>query len=85
MWGGKSDFHIDGNLEGFDLTSGLRKLAMPALVIYGDHDLVSAATARESHEALAGSKLIEMRDAAHSTFVDQNAAFLDAISRFLAD
>lgn len=84
MWGGKSDFHIDGNLVGFDFTPALRKLRMPALVIYGDHDLVSAATARESHEALAGSKLVEVPRSAHMVFVDQNAAFVDAVSRFLA-
>lgn len=83
MWGAKSDFHIDGNLAGFDFTPALRKLTMPALVIYGDHDLVSAATARESHEALRDSKLIEMPRAAHMTFVDQNAAFIDAVSQFL--
>jgi proline iminopeptidase len=84
MWGAKSDFHIDGNLAGFDFTPGLRKLRMPALVIYGDHDLVSAATARQSHEALAGSKLVEIPKSAHMTMVDQNAAFIDAIARFLA-
>ena len=83
MWGSKSDFHIDGNLAGFDFTKDLRKLTMPALVIYGDHDLVSDATARESHEALRGSALFEMPRAAHMTFVDQNAAFIDAVSRFL--
>lgn len=84
MWGAKSDFHIDGNMTGFDFTPALRKLKMPALVIYGDHDLVSAATARQSHEALAGSTLVEIPRSAHMTMVDQNAAFIDAISRFLA-
>jgi proline iminopeptidase len=84
MWGAKSDFHIDGNMTGFDLTPGLRQLKIPALVIYGDHDLVSAATARQSHDALAGSKLVELPRSAHMTMVDQNAAFIDAVSRFLA-
>lgn len=84
MWGAKSDFHIDGNLVGFDFTPQLRKLKMPALVIYGDHDMVSDATARQSHEALAGSKLVEIPRSAHMTMVDQNAAFIDAVSRFLA-
>ncbi len=85
MWGAKSDFHIDGNLMGFDFTPGLRKLKIPALVIYGDHDMVSDATARESHEALAGSLLVEIPRSAHMTMVDQNAAFNDAVARFLAE
>jgi proline iminopeptidase len=83
MWGAKSDFHIDGNLAGFDLTPGLRKLAIPALVVYGDHDMVSDATAIETHQALAGSKLVEIRNSAHMTLVDQNTAFVDAVSQFL--
>lgn len=83
MWGAKSDFHIDGNLKGFDFTPELRKLKIPALVIYGDHDMVSDATARESHEALPGSLLVEIPRSAHMTMVDQNAAFNDAVSRFL--
>ncbi len=83
MWGAKSDFHIDGNLKGFDFTPELRKLKIPALVIYGDHDMVSDATARESHEALPGSLLVEIPRSAHMTLVDQNGAFNDAVLRFL--
>jgi proline iminopeptidase len=83
MWGAKSDFHIDGNLAGFDFTPALRNLNVPALVIYGEHDLVSDATARESHEALSQSTLVEIPRAAHMVFVDQNASFVDAVLRFL--
>ncbi len=83
MWGAKSDFHIDGNLKGFDFTPELRKLQIPTLVIYGDHDLVSDATALESHEALVGSKLVEMSRAAHMTMVDQNGMFIDEVAHFL--
>jgi proline iminopeptidase len=83
MWGAKSDFHIDGNLAGFDFTAALRKLAIPALIIYGDHDMLSDATAQESHAALAGSKLVKIARCAHMTMVDQNDAFIDAVSRFL--
>jgi len=85
MWGAKSDFHIDGNLEGFDFTPELRKLKIPALVIYGDHDMVSDATAEESHRALSGSLLVEIPRSAHMTMVDQNTAFNDAVARFLAE
>jgi len=83
MWGAKSDFHIDGNLKGFDFTPDLRKLKIPALVLYGDHDMVSDATAMESHDALSGSLLVEIPRSAHMTMVDQNAAFNDAVARFL--
>jgi proline iminopeptidase len=84
MWGAKSDFHIDGNLAGFDFTEALRQLKIPALVIYGDRDMVSDATARETHSALAGSVLVEIPRSAHMTFVDQNKAFIEAVLRFLS-
>jgi proline iminopeptidase len=83
MWGAKTDFHIDGNLKGFNFTPQLRTLRIPTLVIYGDHDLVSDATALESHEALVGSKLVEMSRAAHMTMVDQNEMFIDEVAHFL--
>lgn len=83
MWGTRSDFHIDGNLVGFDFTERLRTLSIPALIIYGDHDMVTDATAQESQAALAGSVLVRIPRSAHMTFVDQNAAFIDAVTRFL--
>jgi proline iminopeptidase len=83
IWGAKSDFHIDGNLAGFDFTEALRKLTIPALVIYGDHDMVTDATAQESHAALVGSALVKIPRSAHMMMVDQNAAFIDAVTHFL--
>jgi proline iminopeptidase len=83
VWGAKSDFHIDGDLAGFDFTEALRKLTIPALVIYGDHDMVTDATAGESHAALAGSVLVKIPRCAHMMMVDQNGAFIDAVARFL--
>jgi proline iminopeptidase len=83
IWGAKSDFHIDGDLAGFDFTEALRKLTIPTLVIYGDHDMVTDATAQESHAALVGSALVKIPRSAHMMMVDQNIAFIDAVTRFL--
>ena len=83
VWGAKSDFHIDGDLVGFDFTAALRKLRIPALVIYGEHDMVTDATAEESHAALAGSTLVKVLNSAHMTMVDQNTVFIEALTRFL--
>ena len=83
MWGSRSDFHIDGNLAGFDFVPALRKLQMPTLIILGDHDLVSTATADETHAAIRNSKVIIMGRSGHMTFVDQTDAFLRDVSAFL--
>lgn len=83
MWGSRSDFHIDGNLTGFDFVPALRNLQMPTLIILGDHDLVSTATADETHAAIRNSKLIILAHSGHMTFVDQMNAFLHDVSAFL--
>jgi proline iminopeptidase len=83
IWGSHSDFHIDGNLAGFDFVPALRKLKMPTLIILGDHDLVSAATAAETHAAIPNSKVIVLARSGHMTFVDQMDAFLHDVSAFL--
>jgi len=83
IWGSRSDFHIDGNLAGFDFVPALRNLQMPTLIILGDHDLVSTATADETHAAIRNSKVIILGRSGHMTFVDQTDAFLRDVSAFL--
>jgi proline iminopeptidase len=83
MWGSRSDFHIDGNLAGFDFVPALRKLQLPTLIILGDHDLISGATAEETHAAIPGSQVTVLARSGHMTFVDQQDAFLHDVSAFL--
>jgi proline iminopeptidase len=85
MWGSKSDFHIDGNLVGFNFVPQLRKLTLPTLIIAGDHDLPTPATLEETHAATPGSELVILKHSGHMTFVDQNEAFLSAVTKFLGD
>jgi proline iminopeptidase len=83
LWGSRTDFHIDGNMAGFDFVPELRKLSIPTLIILGDHDLVSTATAEETHAALRNSKMMVLAHSGHETFVDQGEAFLREVSAFL--
>jgi proline iminopeptidase len=85
MWGGRSDFHIDGNLAGLDFVPQLRNLKIPTLIIFGDHDLLTAASAAESRAAIRGSKMITLTPSGHMTFVDQTTAFLSDVETFLDD
>ena len=55
MWVRRSDFRIDGNLKGFDFTRSLARVKAPSLVVIGDRDLVSTATADISRASLASS------------------------------
>jgi proline iminopeptidase len=85
MWGSRSDFHIDGNLVGFDFVPELRKLSIPTLIIAGDHDLPSKTTLEETHAALRNSELVILKHSGHMIFTDQNDAFIAAVSKFLED
>jgi proline iminopeptidase len=84
MWGDKSDFHIDGNLAGYDFVPKLKELSIPTLIIAGDHDLPTQATLKETHAALHDSRVVVLPHSGHMTFIDQNQPFVDAVETFLA-
>ena len=73
MWVRRSDFRIDGNLKGFDFTKALARVRAPSLVVIGDRDLVSTATADVSRASLPRATLVVMAECAHMMFIDQTA------------
>jgi pimeloyl-ACP methyl ester carboxylesterase len=83
MWCGQSDFHVDGNLTGFDFASALSTLDVKSLIIAGDHDLLQPKTAALTHESIRGSMLMLIPNSGHMSFVDQPDIFLGAVRRFL--
>jgi proline iminopeptidase len=85
MWVRRSDFHIDGNLKGFDFTKALARVRVPSLVVTGDHDLVSTTTADLTRASLPRATLIVMAEAAHMMFIDQTGRFNRLLQEFLDD
>ena len=84
MWVRRSDFRIDGNLKGFDFTHSLSRVKAPSLVVIGDRDLVSTATADISRASLARATLVVMAECAHMMFIDQTARFNRLLEEFLS-
>jgi proline-specific peptidase len=84
MWVRRSDFRIDGNLKGFDFTHSLGSVRVPSLVVIGDRDLVSTATADESRAALPRATLVVMAECAHMMFIDQTTRFNQLLEEFLS-
>jgi proline iminopeptidase len=84
MWVRRSDFRIDGNLKGFDFTADLKKVAAPSLVVIGDCDLVTTASADTTRAALPLATLVVMADCGHMMFVDQTDRFNAMLADFLA-
>jgi proline iminopeptidase len=83
MWVRRSDFHIGGNLRGFDMRPRLKKVTVPTLVVIGERDIVSQSSARALAAALPRSTLVVISDSAHMMFVDQTRAFNKLLARFL--
>ena len=83
MWVRRSDFHIDGNLKGFDFTQSLSRVKAPSLVVIGDQDLVSTATADLSRASLPRATLVVMAECAHMMYIDQTVRFNRLLEEFL--
>ena len=83
MWVRRSDFRIDGNLKGFDFTRSLARVQAPSLVVIGDRDLVSTATADVSRASLPRATLVVMAECAHMMYIDQTARFNRLLDEFL--
>lgn len=67
-----------------DVTSRLREIRVPALVIVGDQDPgTPPSMAREIHENLPGSELVIIPSAAHLSNLEQPEAFNRALDEFL--
>ena len=84
MWVRRTDFRVEGNLKGFDFTEALSRVKLPALVVAGDSDMVSAGSTRRLAAALPNAQLHVMPRCGHMMFVDDPAQFNALVERFLS-
>ncbi len=84
MWGSHGEFVIDGNLKSVEYTDRLSAIAVPTLIIVGDHDECDPSLSRDMHTRIAGSKLAVLPLSGHMTFVDQPALFINTVDDFLS-
>ena len=69
-----------------DLTESTRRLRVPTLVLVGDQDpSTPPAAAQELHEAVAGSSLMVLPNAAHIPTVEHPQMVADALQDFLVN
>lgn len=83
MWGSHGEFVIDGNLASVEYTDRLATIAVPTLVVVGDHDECDPSLSRVMHEKIVWSQLVVLPQSGHMTFVDQPRLFLAAVDEFL--
>jgi proline iminopeptidase len=83
MWSDRSEFRIHGNLRGFDFTRGLSRIHAPVLIVIGDQDMVTAASAELTRRACRRATLVVMAECAHMMFVDQTKQFNELMLSFM--
>jgi proline iminopeptidase len=83
LWVRHSDFRIDGGLKGFDFSGKLKAVSVPTLVVIGDRDLVTQASAVQLTESLPTARLVIMPTCGHMMFVDRPEDFNALIGDFL--
>jgi L-proline amide hydrolase len=81
---GPSEFHVIGSLRDWDITPRLDEIAVPVLVISGEHDEATPDVIRPLVESLRDARWELFEDASHSPHLEQPQRFLDLVEAFLA-
>ncbi|HEY7020062.1 MAG TPA: alpha/beta fold hydrolase [Ktedonobacterales bacterium] len=76
---------LTGVIERKSIYDELGRVALPTLIMVGDEDVATVpAKAQRIHEAIAGSRLVTIPHAGHTSSVEQPQAVTAAIEEFLA-
>jgi proline iminopeptidase len=70
------------NVEGYDLLPKLRHLAIPTLVITGDHDFIPTEIAAHIAHAIPNASLVTIKDCGHFAFMERPANVRRALDDF---
>lgn len=83
MWG-PTEFNATGNLLNFDVTPGLSKLTMPAMIVVGRYDEVRVETAEKFRAAIPGSIVEVIEDASHLAPLENVDTYASVLENFLS-
>jgi 3-oxoadipate enol-lactonase len=76
---------LNGVIERKPIYEDLGRIALPTLILVGDEDVATVpAKAQRIHEAIAGSRLVTIPHAGHTSGVEQPQAVTSAIEEFHA-
>lgn len=76
---------ISYSAQGLDITPGLAKLTIPALIIHGRHDSnISVVSAEKIHNAIPKSKLVIFEQSGHMPFYEEKETFDAWMESFLS-
>lgn len=73
------------SLQAFDVRARLREVTVPCLVAAGHHDLIAGDGPKAMHLKLPDSRFRRFMNSAHMPFLEEPAAFCQAVAGFLEE
>lgn len=82
MWG-PNEFHVTGNLSGYDRTSYLSQIDIPTLFTCGRYDEATPETTAWYHSLLSGSEIALFEHSSHMPQIEEKEQYLMVVRSFL--
>jgi proline-specific peptidase len=83
MWGPSEFGPVTGNLAGWDITERLGEIGIPTLLTVGRHDEMWPSHMADMQAGIPGSQLVVFEASSHMAFVEERAAYMASLRRFL--
>jgi proline iminopeptidase len=80
---GLNEFCYTGSLRNWNRAGQLHRITQPALVLCGQHDIMTPACARLMHDALPDSRMTEFPNSSHMPFFEEPEFYFAALQAFL--
>lgn len=80
---GPNEFLYTGNLKDWNRLAEMRNIAVPCLILVGQHDELTPACALRMHQAVPGSEIKVFPRSAHMPFYEEPEAYFATLTAFL--
>lgn len=82
---GPSEFQPLGNFKDYEITSQLKEIRLPVLLLFGKKDESDKTVNEAMYDALANvmKEMVEIPKARHMTYFANSKPYFEALSRFL--
>jgi len=80
---GPNEFTYTGNMRDWNRVPDMGAIAIPCLVVAGEHDELTPACALRMHEALPDSRLVVFENCSHMPFYEDPPAYFSVLTQFL--
>ncbi len=83
MWG-VSEFSATGTLKNYDQVNQLKDINVPTLIMCGEHDEATPATAKKYTKKIANAQFGEVKGASHTFLIEKPKPALKVIRAFIS-